>query len=454
MATKIPIPKLGQSEETVTIQKWRVKEGDKIKKGEVLFEVETDKAVLEVESQFEGTILKIVVPAGVEVPVMTIGAVIGEPGEAVPAIDAPVAAPKKAAPAAAPAPAAAAPKAAAPAAASAPAAAAPVAAAPVAAPASVAASAKPSPRARAFAKDFLIDLNKVSGTGGGVGRVTESDVKNYLETSGYFAKKITPVAFNVAKAEGLELVALNGSGEGGRITLADVKEAISEKPRPFSTMRKVIAKRLGDSKKNIPHFYVTVSIDMGAVAKKRAALKAQGIQISVNVFVVKAVALALKELPIVNSECDGNSIKLKSKVNVGVAVSLENGLVVPVVRNADRKAMDELQAEIAEIADKARSGKISPEDLKGGSFTISNMGMMNVENFAAIINPGESGILAVASTIPTPAVAEDGKTIVVKQMMKVTLSVDHRSVDGSDGAKFVNLVKSKLEDAALWDSLI
>ncbi len=453
MATKIPIPKLGQSEETVTIQKWRVKEGDKVKKGEVLFEVETDKAVLEVESQFEGTILKIVVPAGVEVPVMTIGAVIGEPGEAVPALDAPTApAPKAAAPAAAPT-AAPAPKAAS--AQAAPAAAAAPVAAPAAAPAPAPASkVRPSPRARKFAADYLIDINKVSGTGGGVGRVTEADVKSYLESSGYLQKKITPVALNVAKAEGLELVALSGSGEGGRITLSDVKDAVSEKPRPFSTMRKVIAKRLSDSKKNLPHFYVTVSIDMGAVIKKRAALKAQGIQISVNVFVVKAVALALKEMPIINSECDGSSVKLKSKVNVGVAVSLENGLVVPVVRNADKKAMDELQAEIAESADKARAGKIAPSDLQGGTFTISNMGMMNVENFCAIINPGESGILAVSSTVPTPAVAEDGKTIVVKQLMKVTLSVDHRAVDGSDGAKFVNLVKAKIEDSALWDSLI
>ena len=452
MATKIPIPKLGQSEETVTIQKWRVKEGDKIKKGEVLFEVETDKAVLEVESQFEGTILKIVVPAGVEVPVMTIGAIVGEPGEAIPALDAPAAAaPKASAPAAAPA-AAQTPKAvAAPAASAQAAVAAP---APVAAPASVASKVRPSPRARKFAEDYLINLDKVPGTGGGVGRVTESDVRNYLESSGYSAKKITPVALNVAKAEKLELLSLSGSGEGGRITLSDVKEAISEKPRPFSTMRKVIAKRLSDSKKNIPHFYVTVSIDMGAVAKKRAALKAQGIQISVNVFVVKAVALALKDMPVLNSECDGNSIKLKSKINVGVAVSLENGLVVPVVRNADKKAMDELQAEIAEIADKARTGKITPADMQGGTFTISNMGMMNVENFGAIINPGESGILAVSSTVPTPAVAEDGKTIVVKQMMKITLSVDHRAVDGSDGAKFVNAVKAKLEDVALWDSLI
>jgi pyruvate dehydrogenase E2 component (dihydrolipoamide acetyltransferase) len=219
-------------------------------------------------------------------------------------------------------------------------------------------------------------------------------------------------------------------------------------------MRKVIAKRLGESKRSIPHFYVTVSIDMSAVMKKRKALKAQDIQISVNVFVVKAVALALRETPALNSESDGSSIKYKSKVNVGVAVSVDNGLVVPVVRNADKKAMDELQAEIAEFAEKARTGKLAPEDMQGGTFTISNMGMMNVENFCAIINPGETGILAVASTVPTPVVDEDGKTVVVKPMMKVTLSVDHRAADGSAGAEFVNLIKAKLQDSALWDSLI
>ena len=136
-----------------------------------------------------------------------------------------------------------------------------------------------------------------------------------------------------------------------------------------------------------------------------------------------------------------------------MAVSLDNGLVVPVIRNADKKALDELADEIAEQAAKARAGKLTPEDMSGGSFTISNMGMMNVENFCAIINPGESGILAVSSAIPTPVVDKEGK-IVVRDMMKITLSVDHRIVDGSEGAKFVNAVKAKLEDAALWDSMI
>lgn len=456
MATKIPIPKLGQSEETVTIASWLVKEGDTIKKGDVLFEVETDKAVLEVESQFEGTILKIVTKAGVEVPVMTTAAVIGNPGEEIPAdmLAAPAAAPVPAAsaPVAAPAPKPSAPKAAvAQTITPAPTAPAP-AASPAVAPSAPAKKAKPSPRARKFAADYLVDLNKVAGSGGGVGRVTEDDVKNYLETTGYFDKKITPVALELAKKEKLEMLTLEGSGESGRITLQDVKDAIAEKPEEMSTMRKIIAQRLQQSKQTIPHFYVTVAIDMGVVMKKRKALKDEGINISVNAFIVKAAALALKEYPTVNAITDGVSVIKRSKVNVGVAVSVPNGLLVPVIRNTDRKGLDEIQAETAEYAEKARSGKISPDQLKGGTFTISNMGMMNLENFIAIVNPGESAILAVSSTVPTPVVV-DGE-ITVRNMMKVTLSCDHRVIDGALGAEFVNALKNKLEDATLWDSLI
>jgi len=456
MATKIPVPKLGQSEETVTIESWRVKEGDQIKKGDVLFEVETDKAVLEVESQFEGYLLKIVIPAGKPVPVMSTAAIIGEKGEAIPTdIEVP-AAPAAAAPAAPAAAPAAAPKAAAPAA-SAPVTSGasaqkksdfePAVKASVAAPPAVN-KAKPSPRARRFAADYLVSLDKVTGTGGGVGRVTENDVRQYLESTGYFAKKITPTALELAKKEKLDMTDLVGTGDNARITLADVRDVVAEKPQEMSTMRKVIAQRLTQSKQTIPHFYVTVSVDMGTVMAVRKQLKEQGINLSVNVFVVKAVAKALKAFPMVNAETDGKVVRRKSKINVGVAVSIDNGLVVPVVRNADRKAMDEIHAEVAELADKARKGKLSPDEMKGGTFTISNMGMMNVECFGAIINPGEGGILAVASTVPTPVV-RDGQ-VVIRDMMKITMSADHRVVDGSMAAEFVNTVKANLESTDFW----
>lgn len=457
MATKIPVPKLGQSEETVTIASWQVKEGDAIKKGDVLFQVETDKAVLDVESQFEGTILKIVTPAGVEVPVMTTAAVIGAPGEEIPAEM--LAAAPKAAPAPAPAPAptpapapaakpAPAPKPA-PAAGPAPVAPPPVprpAAPPVPAPATK----KPvSPRAKKFAGDYLVNVEKIPAAGT---RVTEQDVRNYLESTGYFDRKITPVALNLAKESGVEMVELEGTGDNGRITVEDVRAAIAERPQAFNTMRRVIADRLTQSKQTIPHFYVTVAIDLSGLMAKRKALKAEGINLSVNVFVIKAVALALRDFPMVNSFCDGRSVSCRSKINIGMAVSVDNGLVVPVIRNADRKSLDEIQAESAELAEKARAGKLSPDDMKGGTFTISNMGMMNVESFGAIINPGESAILAVASSVPTPVV-RDGE-IVIRDIMKVTVSADHRVVDGAMAAAFANAVRVNLENIELWDSMI
>ena len=457
MATKIPVPKLGQSEETVTIASWQVKEGDAIKKGDVLFQVETDKAVLDVESQFEGTILKIVTPAGVEVPVMTTAAIIGTPGEEIPAEM--LAAAPKAAPAPAPAPAptpapapaakpAPAPKPA-PAAGPAPVAPPPVprpAAPPVPAPATK----KPvSPRAKKFAGDYLVNVEKIPAAGT---RVTEQDVRNYLESTGYFDRKITPVALNLARESGVEMGELAGTGDHGRITVEDVRAAIAERPQAFNTMRRVIADRLTQSKQTIPHFYVTVAIDLSGLMAKRKALKAEGINLSVNVFVIKAVALALRDFPMVNSFCDGRSVSCRSKINIGMAVSVDNGLVVPVIRNADRKSLDEIQAESAELAEKARAGKLSPDDMKGGTFTISNMGMMNVESFGAIINPGESAILAVASSVPTPVV-RDGE-IVIRDIMKVTVSADHRVVDGAMAAAFANAVRVNLENIELWDSMI
>jgi pyruvate dehydrogenase E2 component (dihydrolipoamide acetyltransferase) len=217
-------------------------------------------------------------------------------------------------------------------------------------------------------------------------------------------------------------------------------------------MRKVIAQRLTESKQTIPHFYVTTSIDMTELAVKRSQLKAQDINLSVNVFIVKAVALALKEFPLVNASSDGKAIMRKTKINVGVAVSIDNGLVVPVIRNTDKKALDEIQDEVTEFAEKARKGKLSPDEMKGGTFTISNMGMLDVENFCAIINPGESAILAVSSAMPVPVVKDN--QIVIRNMMKVTLSCDHRVIDGAMGAKFVNAIKAKLEDRELWNSMV
>jgi pyruvate dehydrogenase E2 component (dihydrolipoamide acetyltransferase) len=446
MATLVPIPKLGQSEEVVSIAKWNVKEGDVIKKGTVLFEVETDKAVLEVESQFEGTLLKIVVPAGKPMPVMAIACVLGAPGEAIPDIPAP----------AAPAPKAAAPAPAAKAAGAKPAAGSPAPAATmmmVAAAPAIPAKPAISPRARAFAKKHLIDLAAVSGTGPS-GRVTEADVKAYLEKIRYADYRITPAALELGLREKISVLKLKNCKPGDRVAVEDIELAIQEKPKTMSKMRQTIASRLQKSKQEIPHFYVTVSVDMTELLAYRGEIKkAKGDAPSVNDFVVKACALALREFPAVNSTTDGLSVSWNSCVNVGIAVNVENGLLVPVVKNTDRLSMAELAVKTREIATKARDGKLGPDELSGGTFTISNMGMLGVENFAAIINPGESAILAVSSTIPTPVV-DAKRQVVVRDMMKITLSADHRMVDGALGAAFVKSVKTRLEDLAAWQALL
>ncbi|NOY79923.1 MAG: 2-oxo acid dehydrogenase subunit E2 [Kiritimatiellaeota bacterium] len=453
MATLVPIPKLGQSEETVSIVKWHKAEGDTVAKGDVLFEVETDKAVLEVESQFEGTLLKIAVPEGREVPVMTVAAVLGEPGEAIPPIPPPPkpesGEKKPGVPAPSPAPSAATRKPSA----------APLAPSAAAAPASgaVLPAGPPkrktiSPRARKFAEGFLIRVEDVSGTGPG-GRVVQRDVEAYLERIGYFARKITPAARNLAARLGLGITEIEATGMSGRITVADVRRAELDRPKPMSRIRQIIARRLQQAKQTIPHFYVTVSVDMTTLVNYRRKLRSAGYPLSLNDFVIKAVAAALSEHPALESHTDdGVHVRRSTHVNIGLAVSIENGLVVPVLHRADRMELDELHDAVKELADKARTGKLTPEEMSGGVFTVSNMGMLNVENFAAIINPGESGILAVSSVQPVP-VADPERNVVVRDMMKITLSADHRVVDGAEGAAFVNTVRRYLEDSTFWEQL-
>jgi pyruvate dehydrogenase E2 component (dihydrolipoamide acetyltransferase) len=227
-----------------------------------------------------------------------------------------------------------------------------------------------------------------------------------------------------------------------------VQRALAEKPKPMSKMRQVIAQRLTQSFRDTPHFYVTVAVDMTELIAYRSHLKVAGAPYTVTDFIAEAVVLTLQEFPAVNSSTDGKTTRWNSHVNLGIAVSLEQGLVVPVIRAAEQLPLLELSQRTKSLAEKARAGKATPDELSGGTFTISNMGMMDVESFGAIINPGESAILAVASTKPQPVVR--GGKIVVRQMMKLTLSCDHRIVDGALGAKFINGIKQKLEDIELW----
>jgi pyruvate dehydrogenase E2 component (dihydrolipoamide acetyltransferase) len=200
-----------------------------------------------------------------------------------------------------------------------------------------------------------------------------------------------------------------------------------------------------------PHFYVTVEVDMGSVLAARTQANGAGLRLTVTAFVAKASALALKEFPALNSATDGRSVRWRARVHLGLAVTLDQGLVVPVIRDADTLTLAELSGRAKTLIDKARAGALSPDEMSGSTFSISNMGMLDVENFTAIINPGEAAILAVSSTIKKPVAR--GETIVVRPIMKLTLSSDHRLIDGATAARFVNAIKTKLEDEALWSAL-
>jgi pyruvate dehydrogenase E2 component (dihydrolipoamide acetyltransferase) len=305
-----------------------------------------------------------------------------------------------------------------------------------------------SPRAAKLARESAINPSPVVGTGP-YGRIVERDVKNYLESKGYYQLRITPAAKRLAAKENIDILTLDGKNAPGRITVAVVQRAIAEKPQPMSRMRQVIAARLTESFTTTPHFFVTVAVDMTELVNFRSELKAQGAPYTVTDFIVKAVALSLAEFPVVNSTTDGKNVRWHSKVHLGLAVNLEHGLVVPVIRDAEELSLAELHDCASELVAKARAGKLT--EMSGSTFTISNMGMLDIENFTAIINPGESAILAVSSIVKQPVV-KDGQ-IVVRDIMKMTLSSDHRIIDGATAARFANAIKQKLEEISLWKRL-
>lgn len=444
MAQAIVMPKLGQTVEEATIVIWHKKEGDAVKKGDILFEIETDKAVLEAESFHDGTLIKILVPEKVPVPVSSTVAFIGEPGESVPDIETPKpqAEVQAAAPTAAPRQQVQQPTASTASAATAQAPAQPAPAVP--------ARLFASPRARALAREKAIDVAKVPGSGPN-GRIVVKDIETYLDQNEYSKIRISPAAKNMAIKEKIDILSARGTGAGGRIMVDDIKRALEEKPKPMSKMRQVIAKRLTDSFTSTPHFYVSVSADMTDLLAFRQTLKARGEVYSVTDFILESVILSLQEFPVMNSVIEGTSVRWHGNVDLGMAVGLEQGLVVPVIRDADSLGMLELHDSISTLAGKAREGRLLPDEMTGSTFTVSNMGMLNVEAFTAIINPGECGILAVSSTVNKPVVVEG--EIKIRAMMNMTLSSDHRIVDGTVGAGFINAIKAKLEDIELWKSL-
>ena len=411
MEEVVLMPRLSDTMTEGVIAGWNKNVGDTVKKGDVLAEIETGKATMELESYKNGKLLYQGAKKGEKIAVNDLLCIIGEEGKV--DVNAIVAAAKGgggAAPAASQTPAAA----------QAPAA---EAAETVAQPEASTTNGrvKASPLAKKLAAEKGIDISKVNGSGDG-GRIVKSDVDNYK-----------PAATQAPAAKAATAASQVPAG------------VVSFDEVPVSQMRKVIAKRLAESKFTAPHFYVTVAIDMDAAVASRAKLnEVSKVKISFNDLVLKACAVALKQHPAVNSSWLGDKIRVNHHVNIGVAVAVEDGLLVPVVRFADTKSLSQIAAEVKEFAQKAKDKKLQPSDGEGNTFTISNLGMVGVDEFTAIINPPDSCILAIGGISQVPVVKNGA--IVPGNVMKVTLSCDHRVVDGATGAAFLQTLKSLLEE--------
>jgi len=430
MAETIAMPKLGFDMAEGTLVRWVKGEGDTINKGDVLAEIETDKATVEVEASVSGVIARLLVEKGSIVPVGTPIAVVALAGEDVAAVAAAAGSGKaESAPAAEPA--------AAPAVTAAPTTA-PAPAAPVAVVPSGPVIA--SPLARKMAADRNLDLSRIQGSGPG-GRIVKRDLENAQVAPA--AAPVAPIAAPAAapapaaKPTALPLAPLSAvSGE----TPADQRMAVDR-------LRAAIGRRMVESKQQVPHFYVTHNYNMEpllAARKQINDLLPDDGKLSVNDFIVKAVALTLRSFPKLNASLTGNEIVLHGAVNVGVAVAVEGGLLTVVSRDADRKPLRVISAEIKEMVARARAGKVRPEDIEGSTFSISNLGMFDVEHFVAIINPPEAAILAVGSAQQVPVV-EDGQ-IRVGTRMKATISADHRVTDGAEAAQFMQTLAAYIEN--------
>ncbi|MCS3741922.1 MULTISPECIES: pyruvate dehydrogenase complex dihydrolipoamide acetyltransferase [unclassified Rhizobium] len=440
MPINITMPALSPTMEEGNLAKWLVKEGDTVKSGDIIAEIETDKATMEVEAVDEGTVAKIVVPAGTEgVKVNALIAVLAADGEDVSAA-------ASGAGSAAPAPKAAeAPKAEAAPAAPAPAAAAP---APAAAPATVSAGGNrtfSSPLARRLAKDAGIDLSAIAGSGPH-GRVVKSDVEAAVAGGG---AKAAPAAAAPQAAAQAPAAAPKGASDE---TVLKLFEPGSYELVPHDGMRKVIAKRLVESKQTVPHFYVTVDCELDALMSLRAQLNdaaprkdgAPSYKLSVNDMVIKAMALALRDVPDANvSWTETNMVKHKH-ADVGVAVSIPGGLITPIIRKAEEKTLSAISNEMRDLGKRAKDRKLKPEEFQGGTSSVSNMGMMGVKQFAAVINPPHATILAVGAGEQRPVV-KNGQ-LAVATVMTVTLSTDHRCVDGALGAELLQAFKGYIEN--------
>lgn len=433
MAEVIRMPRMSDTMTEGTFVEWHKKVGDTVKSGDILAEVETDKATMELENYVKGTLLYIGVEKGKSAQVDQVIAIVGAPGEDFQALlndsgktAAPEAKKEEKAPEAEP-------------------------------------KAEEKTEVKEEAKTETKTEAKVEEK---AETKTEAPVSKEQSEEGRI--KASPLAKKIAQDKGISLDAVSGSGPEGRIIKKDVEEFVpqtkeaakTEKPviqipqivgeegydeTPVSQMRKVIASRLSQSKFTAPHFYLTISVDMdNAIAARKSVNEVSPVKISFNDLVVKAAAMALRRNPAVNSSWLGDTIRTNKHIHIGVAVAINDGLVVPVIRFADNKSLSQISAETGDLAERAKNRKLQPADWEGNTFTISNLGMMGIEEFTAIINPPDACILAVGGIQQVPVV-KNGQ-VVPGNVMKLTMSCDHRVVDGAVGAKFLQTLKQYLED--------
>jgi pyruvate dehydrogenase E2 component (dihydrolipoamide acetyltransferase) len=439
MAIPVIMPKLEMSQEEATIVEWLKREGERVEKGEYLLAVETDKVTVEIESPASGILAGIRASSQELVPVTEIIAYILEPGEKGPPAPAPPVVP------------------------------------PIGG--ETGGALRATPVAQRLAATHNVDLSAVAGSGTG-GRVTKADVEEVLatpspppsvppsggETGGEL--RATPAARRVAREHGVDLGGVSGSGPRGRVQAADVLASAAEaraKPTtipgtqgdviPLQGMRRTIAERMTTSYRTAPHITLTARVDMTGFEEARAHLNTRAqaagqAHVSVTALIVKALAWALKRHPWLNSTLRDEAIHLLPEVNIGVAVALPDGLIVPVVHQADRLGMEQIAASVEDLTTRAREARLLPDDVAGGTFTLTNLGPLGIEQFTAIINPPQSAILAVGVAQPEVIPDRDGQPN-VRPIMRVTLSADHRVVDGAVAAHFLNDLRQALEAPTL-----
>jgi pyruvate dehydrogenase E2 component (dihydrolipoamide acetyltransferase) len=429
MPINVLMPALSPTMTEGKLARWLKKEGDAVKSGQVLCEIETDKATMEVEAVDEGTLGKILVAAGTEgVKVNAPIAVILEEGESAASAAAP-------APASAPAPAVAA----------APAPAAAPSARPVAAPVADAGRVFASPLARRMAEQAGLDISAIRGSGPN-GRIVKADI-DAARAGGQAGRKPAAAAATAAPSAAPAAAALAPAA----VSAASLAAIGPHKLVPLSSMRRVIARRLTESKQQVPHFYLTVDCVIDRLLAGRAALNAKSpekgpgaFKLSVNDFVIKAVAVALRQVPAANASYSDDGILMWDDVDVSVAVAIPGGLITPIIRKADSKGLAQISNEMKDLAARAKDGKLKPEEFQGGGFSISNLGMFGIKEFGAVINPPQGAILAVGAGEQRPVV-KDG-ALAIATVMSCTLSVDHRVIDGAVGAEFLAAFKRIVED--------